>query len=334
METTRLSFLRSNQDKLRADTYKGLSDSIRHDDVLQNTGKRVILPSSHVGSDRYMQQMFQDGMAIVRVHGKPHLFVTVTCNPKWPEILAEVAVTGGTHQDRPDTVARVFRLKLKAIEEDLYKNGVFGKSVAHLRVVEFQKRGLPHAHILLILAKEDAPQSPDDWHEFVQAELPDATLHPTLFEILSKNNMHGPCKDKPCGKGMVDGVCGKKYPKPFRDADTLGAFDKPEYQRRDMAGGGNDANAMVVAHNWFLSWKYQCHINVEVCSSVSSVKYLYKYVCKGHDRVAATVVPRSGISRSKMRSKASLTRDTSAPPRPCIVSFASNWRTNILLWSV
>ena len=45
-------------------------------------------------------------------------------------------------------------------------------------------------------------------------------------------------------------------------------------------------------------------------------------------------VPRRGISRSKMRSKASLTRDTSAPPRPCIVSFASNWRTNILLWSV
>ena len=32
--------------------------------------------------------------------------------------------------------------------------------------------------------------------------------------------------------------------------------------------------------------KYRCHLNVEICNSITTtVKYLYKYVEKGHDRV-------------------------------------------------
>jgi hypothetical protein len=40
--------------------------------------------------------------------------------------------------------------------------------------------------------------------------------------------------------------------------------------------------------------RYQCHINVEVCSSITAVKYLYKYVYKGHDRALAVVQPETG----------------------------------------
>ena len=32
--------------------------------------------------------------------------------------------------------------------------------------------------------------------------------------------------------------------------------------------------------------RYNCHINVEVCCSIKSVKYLYKYVFKGRNRVS------------------------------------------------
>ena len=108
--------------------------------------------------------------------------------------------------------------------------------------------------------------------------------------LLSKNHKHGPCKQKPCGKTLKpDGRCSKHFPKPWREADTLGPNGSPEYKRRDAAHGGNDMNSMLVAYNWVLSWRYRCHLNVEICSSISSVKYLYKYVCKGHDRVAAVV---------------------------------------------
>lgn len=33
-----------------------------------------------------MQENYQDGIAICRVHGPSDLFTTFTCNPKWPEI--------------------------------------------------------------------------------------------------------------------------------------------------------------------------------------------------------------------------------------------------------
>jgi hypothetical protein len=40
----------------------------------------------------------------------------------------------------------------------------------------------------------------------------------------------------------------------------------------------------VVPYNPYLSAKFNAHINVEIASSVTAVKYLYKYVYKGHDR--------------------------------------------------
>jgi len=33
-----------------------------------------------------MLQNYQDAMAIVNKFGKPNLFITMTCNPKWHEI--------------------------------------------------------------------------------------------------------------------------------------------------------------------------------------------------------------------------------------------------------
>ena len=42
-------------------------------------------------------------------------------------------------------------------------------------------------------------------------------------------------------------------------------------------------------YNAYLLQKYDAHINVEVCASVKSVKYLFKYVFKGHDRATVHV---------------------------------------------
>ena len=48
---------------------------------------KLILPSSHMESPRFMIQLFQDAMAICRHFHKPDLFLTMTANPKWPEII-------------------------------------------------------------------------------------------------------------------------------------------------------------------------------------------------------------------------------------------------------
>jgi hypothetical protein len=67
-------------------------------------GKKI-LPSSFSGSPRNMQELYQDAMAIVNKFGKPALFVTTTCNPKWKDITDNLL----EHQrsvNRPDLVAR------------------------------------------------------------------------------------------------------------------------------------------------------------------------------------------------------------------------------------
>jgi hypothetical protein len=93
-------------------------------------------------------------MTIVSYFGKPDLFVTFTCNPKWPEITRELL----PHQsavDRPDLTARIFHIKLQELLKDLLQKNCLGKVIAYIYVIEFQKRGLPHTHFLLILAPED-----------------------------------------------------------------------------------------------------------------------------------------------------------------------------------
>ncbi|XP_053149066.1 uncharacterized protein LOC128343664 [Hemicordylus capensis] len=151
-EANRLNYVRQNQPKLRVEKYSGLMDHLNNEanEAGLIPGKTYILPSSFAGSPRNMLQNYQDAMAIVRKYGKPDLFITMTCNPKWEEIVNNLQ-HGQTVDARPDLVARVFHLKLKALIDDICKKQVFGGPKAIVYVREFQKRGLPHAHILLIL---------------------------------------------------------------------------------------------------------------------------------------------------------------------------------------
>ena len=49
-------------------------------------------------------------------------------------------------------------------------------------------------------------------------------------------------------------------------------------------------NRWVVPYNRYLLLKYNGHINVEICSSLMSVKYLYKYILKGNDTATVQIV--------------------------------------------
>ncbi len=48
-------------------------------------------------------------------------------------------------------------------------------------------------------------------------------------------------------------------------------------------------NYWVVPHNVYLSTKYNAHINVEVYNNIRAIKYLFKYVYKGHDRATVEI---------------------------------------------
>ena len=94
-----------------------IGDKISGGDHRLKIGKRVILPKSFVGSPRWYNSKFQDGMAICRKYHKPDFFITMTCNTNWTEIQRELR-KGETAQDRPDLVARVFKLKKDQLIKD------------------------------------------------------------------------------------------------------------------------------------------------------------------------------------------------------------------------
>jgi hypothetical protein len=98
--------------------------------------------------------------------------------------------------------------------------------------------------------------------------------------------MHGPCQGRPCwlGKG-----CKLGYPKPFAERTVIVEGAYPTYKRQNMGisvvkNGVTFDNGHVVPYNKFLSLMFQCHINVEIPLSTTAVKYIYKYITKGHDR--------------------------------------------------
>jgi len=210
-----------------------------------NLGRRIILPSSFAGGPRQMYQLYQDAMAIVSCYGKPDLFVTFTCNPKWPEIIREL-LPNQAAVDRPDLTARVFHMKLQELLKDLLHNHCLGKVIAYIYVIEFQKRGLPHAHFLLILAPENKLRSTDDYNSIVSAEIPNPVTHPLAYETVSTMMMHGPCGVlNPAAPCMKDGVCQKHYPKSFCDETQEDNNGYPVYRRRDNGHVINTKNVFL-----------------------------------------------------------------------------------------
>jgi hypothetical protein len=91
IESSCLDFIRKNPDRLRADLYQGLADSMLDGDIrAKKVGKRTVLLTSFIGGPRDMKRWYMDAMALVRKFGKPDIFLTMTCNPNWDEIRREL----------------------------------------------------------------------------------------------------------------------------------------------------------------------------------------------------------------------------------------------------
>ncbi|KAH1035115.1 hypothetical protein GYH30_055197, partial [Glycine max] len=252
VESERLSYIRNNQKKLRIDKYSSLQTSLDTGTAKGLTkGKRVILPSTFVGSPRYMDQLYFDGMAICSHVGFPNLFITLTCNPNWPEIRRLLSPLNLKMPDRPDIVSRIFRLKYEHMLSDLTKGQLLGKVVAY---------------------------------------------DPELYRLVENHMIDGPCgilqPNSPC---MKEGKCSHFYPKEFQPQTLLDSNGYLVYRRRNNGhsiskNGVIIDNRYVVPYNPKLLKKYLTHINIEWCNQSTSIKYLFKYINKGYDRVTAVML--------------------------------------------
>ncbi|XP_042958175.1 uncharacterized protein LOC122293757 [Carya illinoinensis] len=297
IETSRLDYFRSKQQHIRSELYQGIVDTITLGETdASNVGKRIILPSSFIGGPRDMRKRYMEAMALVQRYGKPDIFLTMTCNPNWQEISNELRLHKES-QNRPDLVARVFRAKLEELKDRLFKQQIFGKVLAYVYVIEHQKRRLPHAHFLIILQRNWKLYAPESFDEIVSAKIPDKNTNLHLHNAVIKHMMHGPCgvlnPTNVCMK--KNGCCKSQYPKSYASGTIVGNDCFPIYKRSDNGitvklRGHNLDNRWVVPYNPYLLATFDCHINVEIFSTIKAVKYLYKYVYKGHDRVAFNLV--------------------------------------------
>lgn len=117
----------------------------------------------------------------------------------------------------------------------------------------------------------------------ISAELPNPEEDPMLFEIITKNMIHGPCgmlnPNSPC----MNTQCTKRYPRQLTQETQTGDDGYPLYRRWKPEDGGQTAmiklqinnqytemdNKWVVPYTTLLSKMYQAHINVEYCNSVA-----------------------------------------------------------------
>ncbi|CAN0190580.1 unnamed protein product [Ectocarpus fasciculatus] len=181
------------------------------------TGKK--LPAHFHASPANRKKRQLDGMAVVARKGRPSLMVTVICNGYWPEI-QEILLLGQCAMDRPDLCNRVFKIKLREIMRDLQS----GKAEFHLSVIEFQKRGMPHCHIVIKYRglSSEARHEVDKW---IWTNLPDERIAGgKLREKVIKYMVHRKCgnfnPNAPCmttDKNTNRKYCSKHYPQPFRE---------------------------------------------------------------------------------------------------------------------
>jgi hypothetical protein len=43
-------------------------------------------------------------------------------------------------------------------------------------------------------------------------------------------------------------------------------------------------------HNFYIYYRYNAYVNLQIVQSIKSPKYIFKYIIKGHDKTNVTIV--------------------------------------------
>jgi hypothetical protein len=283
IEDERLQYLREGKTRQAREVFAAEEDTQEKDDYEMELQRAFagVLPSSFLGSRAWTSERIADALALCRIYGKPSLFITMTTNPKWLEILSRLT-RGQTAADVPVVVCRVFHNRLTVLKKFLRER--FGCIVYTITVVEFQKRGLPHAHLLIKVFPEIPIDHIDD---VVSAELPlekneeDRELRRLVEEFMQHKESHLLSPESRCNK---KGRCIYGFPHAVQEQTTVDDHGRVQYRRR------HPKSAWTVSYIPALLQLLRCHVNVDICFTANVVLYLYKYLFKGADTTRYNII--------------------------------------------
>ncbi|XP_010446026.1 PREDICTED: uncharacterized protein LOC104728792 [Camelina sativa] len=261
IEQERMDFYQFNQKKLRADLYNNVCDAIVQGDAdSKKLGNRIILPSSFIGGSRYMVENYRDAMALCRWYGNLDLFITITANPKWEEVIDHIKMAGNENAyDRPNIECRVFKMKLEKLFKDLQDGVFFGPITAD---------------------KEEDPEG----FLLVEQQMMHGPCGPKCMD------------DNKCTKKFPRPYNDSTSISEAGYITYRRRFDETKFV---MKGNTMLDNRYVVPHNLALLKKYKAHINVEWCSRSSAIKYLFKYITKGVDMATMKIEKQQTLDQNK-----------------------------------
>jgi hypothetical protein len=87
----------------------------------------------------------------------------------------------------------MFKIKLKELINDIHKKHILGRTILGIYVIEFQKHGLLHAHILIFFAEDYKPHMVEDVDHMISAEFPNPETNKLAHETVARCMMHSPC---------------------------------------------------------------------------------------------------------------------------------------------
>jgi len=233
---------------------------------------------------------------------------------------------------RPDDATQIFKGRLDALIHNLRHGKYFGGAtlvfimrvsaektfyayicimdgILCFKVIEYQHRGLPHAHIAVRLTNHPANEQEkrDFMSRFICARYTqcppngDIQLH-EKYQTLIKDTMVHRCANAVNGCLNKEGVCKRGYM--TRPCSIINSMDEKGskinawilrteiFTSHHLFSGypvycrPTQDDLMVVPHNRELLLDWGGHINTELCGNSYAVMYLYKYLFKGNKKVS------------------------------------------------
>ncbi len=277
--------------------------------TLSRTGVNWQIPASIPGTPGYMRRKIADGMAVVSSRGDPTLFITVTMAIDCEEVKAAInLLPPGSPTDpemHPSIVVRIFRQKIKKLEELLRSGHIFGQKLDYLqRTHEWQKRGLIHCHIMIRL-KGAQPVTGEAVDRLISGRLFHAEKCPLnlpqdnqdcdcnahrLTRIIAGRMLHNCTYSQACRK---KGKCVKGFPMPVLQHTIQ--IEGRWFPFREST------DTQVASHCPVLVLALNCHVHCDVCTGPGAAAYIRKYISKMPDQVRVRISQPSSVLRDELR---------------------------------